>query len=112
MAAKYRYLIRPDGTIRVASKSPVEANETDTLVCLTQYYQPGEYFWDFGTEQMVGYTDVQLAERRQAKLDAQAAEDAALQAKRDRIATLMSRLTADQAEVVQLVCELGGVPLD
>ena len=110
-AAKYRYLIRPDGTICVVSKNVVQAQETDTLVCLTQYYRPGRYFWDFGTEAMLAYTEEQLAARRQEKVDAQAEEDADIQSKKERLAVVRGSRTPDQREAVQLIADISNVDL-
>jgi DNA-directed RNA polymerase specialized sigma24 family protein len=108
---QFRYLVRPDGTIRVVSKSVVQKQETDTLVTLTQYYRPGLYFWDFNLEQMVAYTDEQLAERRQAKLDEQAAKDADLTAKKERLGRVLNSLTPDQREAVTLIADIANVDL-
>lgn len=112
MSQKYKYLIRPDGSLRVVTQGEALPNDTDHLESLTPYYHPGRHFWDFGTSQMVAYTEEQLAQRQQDKADAQDAEDAAVQAKRDRLAELMPLLSAEQQEVVALVAELGGVSLE
>lgn len=111
-STKYRYLIRPDGTIRVASKSLVAPNDTDFQVSLTPYYEPGKYFWDFSSSQMMAYTDEQLAARRQGRRAAQEEKAALLEQKKARLSHLLSTLSLEQAEVVALVAELGGVKLD
>lgn len=109
---KFKYLIRPDGTIRVSTKGSITPLDTDHVVLLTERYHPSRYFWDFDISQMVAYSDEQLAERRRVKLDARAEERASVAAKKARLAHLMSTLSREQAEVVALVAELGGVSLD
>lgn len=112
MAKKqFRYLVRPDGTIRVVSQSVVPPQETDTLIRLTEYYRPGRYFWDFNIEKMVSYTDEQLEARRRAKEAEQAEREADLASKKKRLGQVLHSLSPDQREAVQLIAEIANVDL-
>lgn len=73
---EYKYLIRPDGSIRVRTKAQIAPEDSDFVHLSTEKYEPGQFFWDFATEQMLQHSPAQKKAKKE-KADALVAQRAA-----------------------------------
>ncbi len=105
----FKYLIRPDGTIRVRTKAQIRPAEDDFVYTSPTKYEPRKHFWDFTTEQMLSYSPAQQTARRDAAKDAVDQVEAAKIAKVLRIKELTAQVQdADQREMWETLGELLG----
>lgn len=103
-----KHVIRPDGTIRVATKAAVGVEEGE-IVVTGEHRAPGEWFYDFKLEQLVKYTPAQLGQRRQAKDVAEARLRSEKRWKQQRLQHLIQHASPDVREALELIADLSGV---
>jgi hypothetical protein len=111
MASKYKYLIRPDGSIRLCSQSPLTPGESDTPFESDIRYAPGDYAWDFETKKMVEIPEATKQRQRSAVAAARSSEEA--QAGKDLrdLKKKLKRQTVEFREMFVLLARIVGVDL-
>lgn len=63
----FKYLIRPDGTIRVCTKGKIKQLPTDLVVLWAKKLPVSKHRYDFDLQQFVAYTPTDRVQRRAAR---------------------------------------------
>lgn len=106
---KFKHIIRPDGTIRRATKGVAKLEDDEIVVESAQLRQPGFWFYDFNTSQLVEYAPEQLQAMGDAKTAARDAAQAAADVKKADLRTKIDNQPADIKAIFDLILELANI---
>ena len=105
-----KYLIRPDGTIRVCTKGRVKKQDSDTVVLHATRLPVGKHRYDFSTKSFVPYT-AQDRLKRKASQPAVEHPGVARQKKITKLKQLLDSADPKTQELFVLLGELVDVDL-
>tara|TARA_R110002126_G_scaffold43113_10_gene123827 strand:+ start:492 stop:827 length:336 start_codon:yes stop_codon:yes gene_type:complete len=111
MPEQYKHVIRPDGTIRIATTSSIKVEDGELLVTELVLRQPGQWFYDFKKKKLVGYTKTALKQRKAKKVAAKKVSDNAHKGKLIELRTLVGIQSPELRRIFELMADLSGIEM-
>ena len=111
MSSKFRYLISPDGSIRVCTQAKVTPADTDFVHESTQYYPPGQYMWDFNQGKMGEIPEGVKAARHAERTAEQVREGNQKQEDLRKLKKKLKKQTVEFREMFVLLAKIVGVDI-
>jgi len=108
---EYKYLIRPNGTIRICTKGKVNKNDTDLVVLHGQHLPPGQYRYDFDEEKFVKIPKAERDARHSAAATRVAEAKAARAKKVKDLRKLIKKQSPEMEDLLNRMAELSGIEL-
>jgi hypothetical protein len=109
--ADFKYIIRPDGRIRVVTKGKIRMRDDEFVVLSKQRFHPGKFKYNFEQEAIIGINPSEIAAARVALQAADAQSVADAQGQLNSLKSKVQALTGDQRDAFELLGDVLGVDL-